>query len=180
MKATKMVLVGMVVMMLAAAVPSFALETANSDAGATITVALAIVNNDALEFGAAIAGATEIGTVIIDPDDADPRDFSGAVTLVDTNTQLTPQPAEFTVVGAASALYGITLPDAEDGIEVTNTRVGHGTEKMVVNAFTTSMGAGELSAAGQQIFKVGATPNVGIAQGQGRYEGNFDVTVAYN
>jgi hypothetical protein len=170
MKASKMMWIVLVVMMLGAAAPSFAATTATADAGGTITVALAVTNTGALEFGAVIPDPDDAGSVEITTGDA--RNCT-TVTGVNTQAHFVPKAAAFHVVGAALASYSISLPTS-------NVTLSHGGDSMVIIKTTFTQNAtGVLDASGVEDFKVGATLPVGAAQAPGRYTGSFTVGVAY-
>ena len=81
--------------------------------------------------------------------------------------------AQFTVTGANSTTYAITLPGL--------TPLNSGGNSMNIDAFLTDIGAtGTLSGSGSQTFFVGSTLHVAAAQPAGTYTGSFSVTVNYN
>jgi len=121
-----------------------------------------------LGFGAVFAGAST-GTVVVTP--AGARSSTGGATL---GAFLPGTAGSFTVTGALSAMYVITLPSS-----VTLSATGGGT--MTVDTFTSTPSAtGTLNSSGSQALAVGATVHVGASQAQGNYSGTFNVTVAYD
>jgi len=147
-------------------------QTENTDAFANIVNPITITETRSLHFGT-MSVSTSAGTCILAP--AGTRTQTGGVTL--TSFSPTATSAAYSVTGAANVAYGISTSPAS----VTVTRSG-GSETMTINAFTTSKpsNAGKLTGAGTDSFNVGATLNVGASQVAGLYQGNFNVTVAYN
>ncbi len=142
--------------------------TASATASATIVQAITVTQVANLNF-ASIAPSATGGNVTVDT--ADTRTAcTGSQFCSGTVTS-----ASFSVAGAASYGYSITLPTAA----VTLTRVS-GTETMSVSTFAHNKGGTPaLSAAGADTFKVGATLAVGANQVAGVYNGTFNVTVDY-
>ena len=143
--------------------------TGASNADAEIVAAIAISNTVGLQFGQ-IAPSIAIGTVSVST--AGVRQGSGGVTL-GNNTAATA--ASFTVSGAASNVYSITLP-------ASTTLTAAAGAPMVVDTFVSNpavIGGGTLSAGGTQTLLVGATLHVGVSQVPNPYTGTFNVTVAY-
>ena len=120
-----------------------------------------------LRFGDVFTGPSA-GTVILDPSGA--RSATGGAVL----GSLSPVgPATFTVTGAGSAIYAITLPTS-----ITLSAPG-GT--LIVSPVSSSPNlTGLLTSTGQQTLAVGGTLNVAANQVDGDYAGTFSVTVAYN
>ncbi len=90
--------------------------------------------------------------------------------------------AVFTVSGAPSTAYSITLP--ADGTVTMITGGGGANETIAVSGFTSTpaagAGTGLLGAGGTQTLRVGAThAAIGAAQVVGAYATNFTVTVVY-
>jgi Mat/Ecp fimbriae major subunit len=141
--------------------------SATATASATIVQAISVTNTAPLNFGS-IAPSAAGGNVVVDS--ADTRSSctggnfcSGAVTS-----------ANFTVAGAPSYNYSITLPATAASL------TGAGSP-MSVSSFAHSAGATPaLSAAGAASFKVGGTLAVGASQAAGLYTGTFVVNVDYN
>ena len=120
-----------------------------------------------LAFGVVFPGSTA-GTVVMAP--AGTRTATGGATLGAFSAG---NAASFTVTGALSAMYVITLPSS-----VTLTGGGN---TLTVNAFTSSPSSpGTLNASGTQTLTVGATLSLPANQAQGSYSGSFSVTVAYD
>src|SRR5476649_507048 len=143
--------------------------TTSASANARIIAPITIVKNVDLNFGDVIPSAA-VGTVIVDP--AGARTSAGGASLGNSTGVAA---ASFTVGGAKSATYAITLPAAP--ITITN-----GAANMTVGTFTSSpVASGTLDATtGTQTLTVGATLNVGANQATGSYTGTFNVTVTYN
>ncbi len=147
-------------------------QTENTDAFANIVNPITISETRSLHFGTMSVSATA-GTCILAP--AGSRTQTGGVTL--TNFTPTATSAAYSVSGAASVAYNIALPSSS----VTVTRSG-GSQTMTITAFTSNKAgnASILSGTGTDSFTVGGTLNVGASQVAGLYQGNFNVTVAYN
>lgn len=148
-------------------------QTENTDAFANIVNPISISETRNLHFGTLSVSASTPGTCVVAP--AGTRTNTGGVIL----TSITPAAtsAAYTVTGSSNLTYSISLPTSN----VTVTRSG-GTETMTINTFRSSKvgNAGTLSGAATDSFTVGATLNVTAAQVAGLYQGNFNVTVAYN
>lgn len=148
-------------------------QTENTDAFANIVNPISISETRNLHFGTLSVSASTPGTCVVAP--AGTRTNTGGVVL--TSITPTATSAAYTVTGSANLAYTITLPSSN----VTVTRSG-GTETMTINNFTSSKAgnAGTLSGAATDSFTVGATLNVTAGQVAGLYQGNFNITVAYN
>jgi Mat/Ecp fimbriae major subunit len=139
--------------------------SASATATATIVQAITLTNTASLNFGS-IAPNTTGGNVVVDS--ADTRSSCDAGFCSGTVTS-----AAFTVAGAPSYNYSITLPTTSASL------TGAGTA-MTVSSFAHSAGATPaLSATGAASFKVGGTLAVGGGQTAGTYTGSFSVTVDY-
>jgi hypothetical protein len=147
-------------------------QTENTDAFANIVNPITIAETRSLHFGT-MSVSTSAGTCILAP--AGTRTKTGGVTL--TNFTPSATSAAYSVTGAANVAYNISLPTSS----VTVTRSG-GSQTMTITAFTSNKAgdAGTLSSTGTDSFTVGATLNVGASQVAGLYQGNFNITVAYN
>jgi len=147
-------------------------QTENTDAYANIVNPITIAETRSLHFGT-MSVSTSAGTCVLAP--AGTRTQTGGVTL--TGFTPTATSAAYTVTGAANTAYTISMSPAT----VTVTRSG-GAQTMTISTFTSSKAgnAGTLSGTGTDSFTVGATLNVGASQVAGLYQGNFNVTVAYN
>lgn len=147
-------------------------QTENTDAFANIVNPITISETRSLHFGTLSVSAAA-GTCILAP--AGTRTQTGGVTL--TSLSPTATSAAYTVSGSANLAYSITLPTAP----VTVTRSG-GSQTMTITAFTSNKAANAstLSGTATDNFTVGATLNVAANQVSGLYQGNFNVTVAYN
>lgn len=147
-------------------------QTENTDAFANIVTPITIAETRSLHFGT-MSVSSSAGTCILAP--AGTRTKTGGVTL--TNFTPTTTSAAYTVTGSANLAYTIALPASS----VTVTR-GGGSQTMTITAFTSSKAgnAATLSGTGTDSFTVGATLNVAGSQVAGLYQGNFNITVAYN
>ena len=151
----------------------FAQSNANASANAEarIVAGIAITKNVDLAFGQIVRSASA-GAVTLDPTTND-RTASGGVTL-GQNAGF--NAASFAVTGEPDYKFQVTLPSA---IDITRR---NGTEIMVVDGFTTSLGSGDqgtLDQNGGLSFNLGATLHVGGMQATGTYDGSFSVTAAY-
>lgn len=148
-------------------------QTENTDVFANLVNPISITENRVLHFGTITVSASVAGTCIVAPTGS--RTATGGVGLA--NLSPTATSAAYTVSGSANLAYSITLPTSN----IVATRQG-GTETLTVNAFTSnkSGNVSVLSATSSDTFTVGATLNVSAGQVAGLYQGNFNVTVAYN
>lgn len=142
--------------------------TASTAASATIVSPISIEKTADFNFGR-VAASELGGTVVLTPLAA--RSSSGVV-LAGGGTVTA---AAFTVTGEGTRTYSISFPST-----VTLTKVSGTGETMTVDTWTTSAGAGTLTA-GTQSFTAGATLHVGAAQATGVYtNSSFNVAVDYN
>jgi hypothetical protein len=143
--------------------------TANASATAQILEALTldVQSGSTLDFG--VIAPNGAGTVVVD---AATGAANCSAALICTGT---PSSVGFDVGGGANQNVGITLPTGA----VTLNRVGGGAS-MTIDTFTDDAGGSvTLDGSGDASFNVGATLTVGAAQMAGTYNGNFDVSVAY-
>ena len=141
--------------------------TTSASAKANIITQISILKTVDLNFGDVVPSAAA-GTVVVDPTGA--RTSTLGVSLGNATGVAA---AAFTVGGAPSATYTISLP-------TTPVTINSGANSMTVTNFTSNpSGTGTLSA-GTQTLNVGGTLNVGINQATGAYAGPFNVTVSYN
>lgn len=148
-------------------------DTEQATATAKIIVPIALQKNADLAFGNIIPGA-EAGTVVLAASNA------RTGTNVTLGMSSSASAASFTVTGLANNTYSVTLP-GDNAIELTST--ANGAVAMKITTFTTfavSGTMGVIEGGGTQVFKVGATLNVGANQAAGDYTGNFNVSVNYN
>lgn len=138
-----------------------------AQAMATLVAPVAITPAADLAFGRFTPGAG--GDVQIAVDGS--RASSGAVVLLREGSG---QAARFEVSGAASAGFGLRLPET-----VAVVREG-GNETMRVHRFVSSPVQGLLDARGRQALNVGATLTAAARQPPGRYRGSFEVAVEYD
>jgi hypothetical protein len=145
---------------------------ATTNGGGTVIRGVSITKNVDLEFGEMVSSSTS-GTVVLSAAATTSRSATGGVTLA-SQGGITPTAAEFRVSGNPNYTYTITLPTT-----VTITRSG-GTETMTIDTFTKSVASPQLNGLGTELWYAGATLNVGADQVAGRYDGTFQVGVAYN
>jgi hypothetical protein len=136
-----------------------------------------IVNNDALAFGAIVAGSG--GTVTIGASSG-ARAASGGVTLMNSPYR----EARFTVSCVADGGADTCTSTSYYSIDpVADISLTSGAQSMSVKNFSvysvnTATSSGQLSG-GTDNLKVGATLTVGNNQAPGSYAGSFSVTVVY-
>jgi hypothetical protein len=129
---------------------------------------ITLVNLTTLNFGDVFANATG-GSVVVTP--AGVRTATGGLILGSIGPV---GAATFTVGGANSSTYAITLPSS-------TTLASADGSTMVVNAFTSAPAStGLLNSTGTQLLSVGATMTVNPNQEDGNYYGTFPITVSYN
>ena len=160
------------IVVLGFAASSFAQVTATASTTATILTPIAITKTVDMNFGNIAISPTIAGTVVLPTTGA--RTLTGGVTLPVVTGTVTP--ATFTVTGDGTSTYSITLPGSAITLN------GPASTTMTVQSFvSTPSGTGVLTA-GTQTVKVGATLNVGAAQGAGTYTNasSLFVTVNYN
>lgn len=150
--------------------------TVNTAAAARIISPITLTQVTALNFGTMAVLTATGGTCVLSTQGV--RSQTGGVNL----SAQTPVAANaaYTVGGAASTTYAITLP-------ATITVTDGATHNMTIGtllARTASAGAdgltGTLSAGGADSFSIGGTLTVAAAQTAAAYTGTFNVTVAYN
>ena len=142
--------------------------TASANASAKIITPIALAKTADLNFGN-IAASSAVGTVIITPQGG--RSATGGVTPSAIGT---PTRAAYNATGENNATYNITLPTT---VVITD----ENSQTMTVNNFkSTPTPTGTFSGSGAQTIEVGATLNVGANQASGSYQGNYNVTIAYN
>jgi Domain of unknown function (DUF4402) len=144
--------------------------TLSAGGSAIVVIPISIANSGNMNFGN-ISVSSTVGSVILDPSGV--RRVVGGATLPVLSG--TVSAASFTVSGSVSSTYSISLPSSYT--------ISSGAKTMIINAFTSNpSGTGTLSSSGSQTLFVGATLNVGAAQGAGTYTNatGFGVTVNYN
>ncbi|HSN61087.1 MAG TPA: DUF4402 domain-containing protein [Ferruginibacter sp.] len=148
--------------------------TATANASATIISPISISKTTDLNFGNLAVDATG-GTVILDPSLAAIRTSAGAGGVSFPATSGLVSAAAFVVSGQANFTFSVNVLSAS--LQITN-----GTDFMTVDNFTTSAGAGTLSATGTQNVYVGADLVVAGSQAPGVYTSAspFTVLVNYN
>jgi uncharacterized protein DUF4402 len=153
---------------------AFAQALATASASATVIAPISLTKNVDMNFGNIAVSVSTGGTVMLAPAGTRTTGGGGGVTLPATSG--TVAAASFTVSGAASYTYAITLPS-------TVTISDLGGHNMTVNGFSsTPSSTGTLSGGGTSTVKVGATLNVASAQSPGSYSNasGVPVTVNYN
>jgi hypothetical protein len=169
------VLFSVIVLMAGFSFRLLAQATENTAAAANIVTPIAISETTSLHFGTMAVLAGTGGTCVLSTQGV--RTQTGGVNLsVQTPTATN---AAFSVSGAVSTTYAITLP--------ATIIVSYLTNNMTIGtllARTASAGAdgltGTLNGSGADTFTVGGTLTVTAGQIAGLYTGTFDVTVAYN
>lgn len=137
-----------------------------------IVPSFSLTNTTPLDFGGVVASATA-GTVVFNPTNS-VRTATGGVTMP-AGLSGSPSIAEFSVLGRKNKYYNISFPQGQ----VTITKAGGGAT-MTVDSFTLNVSSQRrLSNQGTDMFKVGATLNVGASQTPGVYTGTYTVTVTY-
>lgn len=135
----------------------------NGNASANVLTPLSIAENAAMSFGDVSGDADSATTVVL---------TTGGTTSSADGAYAggTPAAGDFTVSGAVSAAYTLTLP-------ASITLTGTGAD-MTVTALNSNE-TGTLGAGGTETFQVGGTLNIGAGQTAGSYTGTYAVTVAY-
>lgn len=137
--------------------------TTTGSASATVLTPLSVSETTAMSFGDVGGDAIDATTIVL-------TTAGGTSSSDGAYVGGTPAAAAFTVSGAASQAYVLTLPGS---ITLTS-----GTDTVTVDTLTdTSTGA--LDVAGSETFSVGGTLNLGANQASGNYTGSYTVTVAY-
>lgn len=173
--------------MLIASATISAQTTENTAAAVNIVTPLAITEVRSLHFGTLSVAAASGGDCVVStsndgsttvPGSIGSRSKTGGINLSSSTPGY--HNAAYTLSGAASTTYAITLPST---ITVSCPSKPDMTISSVV-ALPVSSGAesvtGTLDAGGNDSFTLGGTLTVAAAQPAGLYEGTFDVTVAYN
>ena len=151
----------------------YAQASATASVSATVIAPVALAKNVDMNFGNAAVSLSTGGTVILNT--ASSRTATGGGVTLPATTG-TVSAANFTVSGAASYTYAITLPSST----VIN---GPASSTMTVSSFTSTPSAtGILSSGGTQTLTVGASLSVAAGQVPGTYTNStaVPVTVNYN
>ena len=144
---------------------------AGATAAANIIAPITVEQVTGLHFGDIVPSATA-GDVIVSSGGARTNP-DGNVTLM---TQLTTHSAaQFKVTGTDGSTYTINLP-ANNSVVLT----GAGTDIPVKDFEFTGDETIGATPAGEDLFTVGATLEVGISQAAGVYTGTYAVTVTYD
>jgi hypothetical protein len=168
MKNMKKILV-LIVLFSGFAASSFAQSEATATANATMITPISISKINNMNFGTLAASATE-GTVVLSAEASATRTPDGGVTLHGGTVTA----AKFTVTGAISTNYTITIPSAAFPL------TGAGTPMSVDTWISDPDATGNTGAGGTQDIYVGATLHVNANQVAGVYtSAAFPVTVNY-
>ncbi len=157
--------------------------TASTSATATIVAPVGIGFLNDLDFGTIVPGATQTGTVTVNPATG-ARTPAGGVTLVNSLYGA----ALFNITGSPStsnntSRFHINLP-----VRITIRNTANTNITMMVDIFTSDLQqngnngvyTGTFDGTGSASFHVGGTLNVGINQAPGAYSGIFTVDVHNN
>ncbi len=137
-----------------------------TSASANVVSPITLTNNVGLSFGT-FAPSTNPGTVTVD--------VAGGRSVVNVGAAGgTVTAAIFSVGGETGNIFDITLPSSTS-IDL----VSGGGDPMTVDSFVSVPATSGTLFGGASSLFVGATLNVNANQTAGSYEGNFDVTVAY-
>ncbi len=153
---------------------SFAQAMAIASTSSTIITPIAITKTVDMNFGNIAVSPAMGGMVVLDPASNRTTGGAGGVTLPVTAGSVSA--ASFTVAGAASYSYSITLP-------VSAVNLSSGSNNMNVTNFTSSPAyTGVLGPGGTQTLTVGATLNIAAGQTPGIYPATspLSVTINYN
>lgn len=143
--------------------------SASANVSSSIIQGIQVTNNSNLRFGAMIPGSG--GTVTVGVSGS--RSATGSITLLSASS-FPFTAATFTLLGAPSQTYSITLPTT-----ATLTRQG-GSETVVVGSFASNPSStGALDASGKGTLAVGGTLTISGSQTAGYYTGQFTITLTY-
>ena len=151
-------------------------STVNTSAGVVIITPITLTQVTPLHFGVMSVLTATPGTCVLTTLGA--RSATGGVNLSAQAPLFTN--ASYTVAGANSTTYALTLPatiTVTDGASHTMTI---GTLLARFNLAGADAITSTLTAGGTDSFKVGGTLAVPMAQPAGTYTGTFAVTIAYN
>jgi hypothetical protein len=145
--------------------------SATTNASATIVGTLTIANAGDMTFGNM---TSPVGASTVTLDAASVATPLGGVALLGG---ITPAAAKYHVTGTATATYTITLPNSA-------VTLAYGAITMTIDNFVSSYAGtsniGTIKGSATDDFTVGARLNVGAGQAPGKYEGTYDVSIAYN
>lgn len=145
-------------------------QTASINVNAIVRIAepLELVKNSDLNFGT-VSSSSSAGSVIIAPDGT--VTTFGGVTIID---QSLISAASFGVFGPANTSFTITLPGYVELKNELNPSIA------LYGMNSNPSGTGTLSSTGTATLLVGASITVNASQGQGIYQGDFEITVNLN
>lgn len=149
------ILLGIILLGFPSTVQAQTSSTANFTASVTIIQPIIITNTGNMNFGS--IDAQQGGKVILTPENT--RVSNGHVALAGEENL---SAASFQVKGQAGMAYSLQVPTA-------SYTLSNGTEEIIIEDFTSSLGAGGLLADGTQTFNIGATLNVKPGQTPGFY-----------
>jgi hypothetical protein len=153
--------------------PAFAQDTntAAATGSATVVQAITVHKDTDLQFGSVAKPTTGSNTITIDASSGTrTKGGAGDAALITSTTGR----ATYTVSGAASTAYSITLPSSTFSLAKSG-----GTTPMTVT-LARSATSGTLGVGGTDTFGVGGVFTIASTTETGAYTGTFDVTVAYN
>ncbi|HEX6860300.1 MAG TPA: DUF4402 domain-containing protein [Caulobacteraceae bacterium] len=157
----------------ALASPAFAQDTSTATATGTATIVQAItVHKDTdLQFGSIAKPTSGTNSIVVnETTGARTKTGAGDAALMTSTTGR----ATYTVSGAASTAYSISLPSS------TFTLAKSGGSTPLTVTLVRSATSSTLSAGGTDTFGVGGSFTIASTTETGAYTGTFDVTVAYN
>lgn len=171
----KLIIVAMVAM---AAMPikMMAQSKTTTTAAVNLITPLTLTENTSLHFGTMSVQASTDGTCVLATDGT--RTQTGGVDL--SSATPTATTASYSVTGAVSTTYAITLPTSISVTDGSSNTMTISSFKAKATSTGTDGTTGTLSASGTDGFSIGATLTVPAGQATGAYTGSFDVTVAYN
>lgn len=160
-----------IVIFILTSISTFAQESGNATATATVVTPIAISKTADMNFGNVAVSSSNSGTVVLAP--AGTRTTTGEATLPASSG--TVSAASFNITGESGYTYSIGLPSGSITLET-----GDQANSMLINSFTSDPdGTGTLTA-GSETVNVGATLNLSAAQAAGVYTSSSDITVTVN
>ena len=147
--------------------------SADGTGTSTATIVAPITITPVLDLAFGKFSANGGGTVTVNATTAARSVASGNVALVSQGNTTTA--ATFTIGGAGTAGFDITVPSSPINITHTNS-----VDQMSVGSFTSNPANSSSLVGGAKTISVGGTLTIGAAQTPGVYSGTFTVTVEYN